>query len=159
MNVSACTCVRHYFSSIVYHSKKSRHLFSTLKSQNHVSRQFCVKPILINSNCLYTKYHTSTSINSRTNYLFCAKPIQCRCYCGHLNNENNQSESSEVLGTVERRLFLSFKCKKCETTVRRTISHLAYKKGVVIVKCPGCENNHLIADNLGWFKDSIGDNR
>ena len=29
----------------------------------------------------------------------------------------------------------------------------SYQKGVVLVKCDGCTNLHLIADNMGWFED------
>ncbi|KAL7531445.1 hypothetical protein ACHAXR_004045 [Thalassiosira sp. AJA248-18] len=27
---------------------------------------------------------------------------------------------------------------------------MAYRKGIVIAMCKGCESKHLIADNLGW---------
>ena len=34
------------------------------------------------------------------------------------------------------------------------MSKKSYEKGVVLIRCDGCDNLHLIADNLGWFRDS-----
>lgn len=33
----------------------------------------------------------------------------------------------------------------------KTFCKESYEKGVVVVRCGGCNNLHLIADNLGWF--------
>ena len=48
---------------------------------------------------------------------------------------------------------LSFTCNKCQTKSIRSFTKHAYHKGVVLVKCDGCEGTHLVADNLGWFDD------
>jgi len=60
---------------------------------------------------------------------------------------------SEEDGTEIKKMQLQYTCKVCNTPNIKVISKQAYKKGVVIVKCGGCSNNHLIADNLGWWPE------
>lgn len=68
------------------------------------------------------------------------------------NNEKNPEDSKKhILGRIDRKLKLSFTCKKCNCRNTKIISKLSYEKGIVIVRCDGCKNNHLIADHLGWF--------
>ncbi|GAA0148348.1 hypothetical protein LIER_07817 [Lithospermum erythrorhizon] len=44
-----------------------------------------------------------------------------------------------------------FTCSKCETRSMKFICRESYEKGVVVARCGGCSNLHLIADRLGWF--------
>ncbi|KAK9669730.1 hypothetical protein RND81_13G150600 [Saponaria officinalis] len=48
-------------------------------------------------------------------------------------------------------LAMVFTCKVCETRSVKTCCRESYENGVVVVRCGGCNNLHLMADRLGWF--------
>lgn len=70
--------------------------------------------------------------------------------------EASQQMNGLAVGQIHSKLFLAYTCKVCNTRNSKTISKQAYAKGVVIVRCDQCDNNHLIADNLNWFTDMDG---
>ncbi|XP_006620352.1 uncharacterized protein LOC102678178 [Apis dorsata] len=67
--------------------------------------------------------------------------------------EVNKDANKKVLGKIQAKIKVMFTCKKCNFRNGKIISKLAYEKGLVIIRCDGCKNNHLIADNLGWFEE------
>ena len=52
-------------------------------------------------------------------------------------------------------LMMAYTCavEGCNTKQARTFSKHSYEKGVVLVRCEGCNSLHLIADNMGWFEN------
>ncbi|XP_003401388.1 uncharacterized protein LOC100651857 [Bombus terrestris] len=80
--------------------------------------------------------------------------IRMNTNLSELSEENKEEDSNKhILGKVVGKLKVMFTCKKCNYRNGKVISKLAYEKGVVIIRCDGCKNNHLIADNLGWFEE------
>ncbi len=55
------------------------------------------------------------------------------------------------IGRIQPKLELHYTCGVCELRSTKQFSRVAYEKGVVIIRCGGCESLHLISDNLGWF--------
>lgn len=75
-------------------------------------------------------------------------------------NDNNKVEydfhEDEIKGSTRGtggQYMMAFTCSKCNTKQARTFSKDSYEKGVVLLRCQGCDSLHLIADNLGWFRD------
>ena len=75
-----------------------------------------------------------------------------RSFCNANQESREKKEAGAPLGQLEGRLHLEYTCKVCGQRSVNQFSKQAYVKGVVIVRCSGCQNLHLIADNLGWFE-------
>jgi len=122
---------------------------------------------------LHTQYRRRSGLQTRLS------PLLARNYSttGVVSHPPSSSSSTtEAVDPQEPRLSLTFTCtapitphdastsspepsevtEPCSHRSTHTFTKRAYQNGIVIISCPSCKNRHLIADNLGWFKNSMG---
>jgi DNL zinc finger len=65
--------------------------------------------------------------------------------------------STNAAAFVSPKFELQYTCNVCETRNRVLVSRQAYREGMVIAICKGCDSKHWIADNLGGGGINIED--
>ncbi|KAK9367308.1 DNL zinc finger-domain-containing protein [Lipomyces kononenkoae] len=71
------------------------------------------------------------------------------------SHEPAQREVARTKIPIDKPTYnITLTCKVCKNRSSHFMSHQAYHHGTVLVKCPGCNNRHLIADHLKIFSDT-----
>ncbi|CAI0442710.1 unnamed protein product [Linum tenue] len=83
------------------------------------------------------------SIFTRSDY--CRRRFQTQ---SSIDSHSKDDPSSDVTASSHLQINSN---SVCETRSFKTLSRESYEKGVVVARCGGCDNLHLIADRLGWF--------
>ncbi|XP_014230134.1 uncharacterized protein C24H6.02c-like [Trichogramma pretiosum] len=63
-------------------------------------------------------------------------------------------EAEKFLKEKFETLEVDFPCPKCNTINYQVVTKRAHEKGFIMVLCPGCRHNIVLADNLGYFKSN-----
>lgn len=127
----------------------------------NISRTSCLHTGIANAReVISDEYNTTTSKTSETivdNIQNHADLESEAVSAMEISKPNAKSDSVEFAPSsnlkVSKRhdLAMVYTCKVCETRSVKTMNRESYEKGIVIVRCSGCNNLHLIADRLGWF--------
>jgi protein import protein ZIM17 len=94
-----------------------------------------------------------------------SSPVQGDRFSDSLNSSLEQEhlltegEFKNIPGsqTGGEKMVIQFTCNVCNVSSMKKFSKNSYEHGVVLVRCPSCQNLHVIADRLGYFGDKDWD--
>ena len=110
-----------------------------------------------------------TRLASSSRTVICSRQALSRATVHVFRHQSSQSNDETSPARVplasitqdgqSSRMGIQFRCKICNHTLQKTFNRQSYENGVVLIRCDSCENLHLIADHLGWFKDLTQDGK
>lgn len=68
-------------------------------------------------------------------------------------SDAEKEEQNRIRREQEPAYQITFTCKPCGNRSSHRMSKHGYHRGTVLIRCPSCENRHVISDHLGIFLD------
>ena len=80
-------------------------------------------------------------------------PASLSSFTASMATNTTTTTASLTSPVVGPKLQLQYTCQICDTRNVHQVSRIAYRQGMVIARCRGCSNQHLIADHhWGGFR-------
>ncbi|PWY91847.1 zf-DNL-domain-containing protein, partial [Aspergillus sclerotioniger CBS 115572] len=122
-------------------SISSRHFSNLLTRQRHPSHS----PIHTRLSAHLLRHNSSSTAKPTSN------PLTNQTTTPETDAQN--AEQNRLRREQEPAYQITFTCKPCGNRSSHRMSKHGYHRGTVLIRCPSCENRHVISDHLNIFFD------
>ncbi|KAL4959033.1 DNL-type zinc finger protein [Aspergillus stella-maris] len=117
--------------------------YSQLNRQRPSLQTYITKPRIAVPQ-ITTRYNSSDASNTD-------KPSPLTDRPSNPDTDAANAEQNRARREKEPAYQLTFTCKPCGERSTHRVSKHGYHRGTVLIRCPGCENRHVISDHLKIF--------